>query len=291
MRVGSCQFNSFAYADDITVFSTSASGLQQLIDLCAKYAKEWRFKFGIKKTKCMMTCGEKLGGIPEWKLNGEVIETVPNVEILGMDFEKRGGCALHVSKRVDKCRRSFYSLKDIGMAYPECDARVKGCLWNTMCRPVLLYGMECYDVSEPSLSRLETSQGNLVKQSLGLCKRSRSSALLKSMKIDKIRDSLVSMSSSLIHRVFAVESPLRVLTMYYMSLFLKHGTLLSCTLMDRLVSYNLSPVKCAFTVVKPVSSSDNDGIVDSLRTLLFHENFVKPYSEEHILSVMLTRSF
>ena len=54
-----------------------------------------------------MTCGEKLGGTTEWKLNGEVMEMASNVEIFGMDIEERGECAQHVSKRVEKCRRSF----------------------------------------------------------------------------------------------------------------------------------------------------------------------------------------
>lgn len=47
--IGSSHFNSFAYADDISVFSGTATGLQVLIDKCASYASVWRFKFGVKK--------------------------------------------------------------------------------------------------------------------------------------------------------------------------------------------------------------------------------------------------
>ena len=36
-----------AYADDLTVFSSIVP------DIRADYAKQWRFKFGISKTKCM----------------------------------------------------------------------------------------------------------------------------------------------------------------------------------------------------------------------------------------------
>ena len=35
----------------------------------------------------------------------------------------------------------------------------------------------------------------------------------------------------------------------------------------------------------------HDGIVDSLRQLVYHENFVKPYSEEHILATLLVKAF
>ena len=33
------------------------------------------------------------------------------------------------------------------------------------------------------------------------------------------------------------------------------------------------------------------GIVDSLKNLIMTENFIKPYSEEHILATLLVRAF
>ena len=44
-----------AYADDITVFSTNAKDLQRLIDMCTMYSDRWRFKYGIDKSKCMIS--------------------------------------------------------------------------------------------------------------------------------------------------------------------------------------------------------------------------------------------
>ena len=45
IRVGQQLFNSFAYADDISLCSTTIVDLQSLIDICDKYAKKWRFLF------------------------------------------------------------------------------------------------------------------------------------------------------------------------------------------------------------------------------------------------------
>ena len=44
---------------------------------------------------------------------------------------------------------------------------------------------------------------------------------------------------------------------------------------------------------KPQVGNDNfnDGVVDSLRYLISQENFIKPYSNEHILGVLLTKAF
>ena len=51
VRIGSHVHDSFAYADDITVFSLTTTGLQTLLDMCAAYSEKWRFNFGILKTR------------------------------------------------------------------------------------------------------------------------------------------------------------------------------------------------------------------------------------------------
>ena len=66
VAIGDVHFNSFAYADDVTVFSSTAIGLQRLIDKCYAYSQKWRFKFGIKKTKCMSIENISFVTSPSW---------------------------------------------------------------------------------------------------------------------------------------------------------------------------------------------------------------------------------
>ncbi len=54
IRIGAKLFNSFAYADDISLVSSTVPGLQELINICTDYSSLWRFNFGINKTKCML---------------------------------------------------------------------------------------------------------------------------------------------------------------------------------------------------------------------------------------------
>ena len=51
-----------------------------------------------------------------------------------------------------------------------------------------------------------------------------------------------------------------------------------------------SPTKRAFNYqhVPKTSVTNNDGLVDSIRHLLFTDNFTKPYSHEHLLVHLLT---
>ena len=56
------------------------------------------------------------------------------------------------------------------MAYPGAHTSIKKYLWKTICLPTLLYGMECINISKNELTRLERTQGNHIKQCLGLGK-------------------------------------------------------------------------------------------------------------------------
>ena len=287
--IGTCQLNSFAYADDINLLCTTSPGLQRLINICAAYADKWRFKFGISKTKCMAIAGSRLANVPTLYLNNEPIASVSCLEILGVHYDSKN--TAQVEHRINKCKRAFYSLRDIGMAYPGCASDVKAYLWNTMCQPILIYGFDSLFISQSSIDQLETIQGNLVKQCMGLSKRSRSTNLLQALHITRVREKIRQSTASLLKRVFSVESSVKDLNAHLLSLYVTRGDLIPGTLIQRAVCMGLSPISCAFQEYKKPVFIQGCGIVDSIKHLVMHENFIKPYSEEFILSSLLTKAF
>jgi hypothetical protein len=150
--IGSFQINSFAYADDVMLLSTTVPDLQRLINICADYACYWKFRFGLSKSKCMVSGNYCFKNTPQWFLNGDKKQVVDSLEILGVTFDEVN---THMQSRISKCRRAFYSLLDVGMAYPGSCSRVKSYLWNTLCQPVLLYGSECLNISNQTLKNGE----------------------------------------------------------------------------------------------------------------------------------------
>ena len=66
LRIDDDVFYSFAYADDVNLFSLSTSELQALINICYRYSKTWRFTFGIKKTYCMTSGKNPFKTDPCW---------------------------------------------------------------------------------------------------------------------------------------------------------------------------------------------------------------------------------
>jgi len=130
----------------------------------------------------------------------------------------------------------------------------------------------------------------LIKQSLGLDKRSRSSYLLRAVNVLSVKDKLKRDCASLLRRIFAVPSPMRELSSHFISVYMCEGILYHGTLVNRIVNFGMSPVACIFNKYQ-VPPKSVCGVVDSLKVLLMNEHFIKPYSEEHILVSLLTQSF
>ena len=162
--------------------------------------------------------------------------------------------------------------------YPGATRDVQAYLYKCICHPTLTYGLECMGSTAIQMRRLESAQGKLIKQSLGLSKLFHNTALLKALNIEKIEDIVNINVLSLYNRIFKVESPSRRLMQHLLSRFICCGETVPGTLLDRVVSMGKSPSKRAFNYQHvPESSATNDGLVDSIRHLLFTDNFTKPY--------------
>ena len=227
---------------------------------------------------------------PKWRLGDKCLCNEESLNILGNVFNQGGNNASHVTNRLTKCRQSFYGLGNAGMLYPGATPGVQAYLYKCICQPTLTYGLECMGSTAIQRRRLESAQGKLIKQSLGLSKLSHNTALLKALNIEKIEDIVNRSVLSLYSRIFKVESPARRLMQHLLSRFICDGETVPGTLLYRVVSMGESPSKRAFNLNQhvPQSSATNDGLVDSIRHLLFTDNFNRPYSHEHLLVHLLT---
>ena len=181
VKIGTFRGSSFAFADDITLYSATVTGLQLLINKCASYALKWRFNFNISKSKCIIMGKNVFVTEPVWFLNNNPMEIVHTVDILGCRFNNNGTASSHVDKRLQSCRQSYYKLSSIGMSYPGLESMTKAHLWKSICCSTLTYGCDSMCLKDVDIVRLEKCQGNLIKQCVGLGKRSHHSNLLKTL--------------------------------------------------------------------------------------------------------------
>jgi hypothetical protein len=293
--IASLHVSNFAYADDVTVFSPTITGLQSLIDKCASYSNVFRFSFGIKKTRCMIVGKNHFHNEPEWTLNGTKIENASHVEILGNVFSHDLKSCMHVDKRISKCRGSYYNMSSIGMSYPGLSSDAKSYLWKYVCVPSLIYGIDAMCIDRLLLNKLESLQGCMIKQSLGLSKRSRHSAVLQALHVSPINGILKQRTLSLYQKIYNNNTVVNKLCNQFISHYMIAGQYVRNTLVGRIIDMGISPIQAAsnnFSINSSLSEAVNtDGLVDSLRFVLISEHFIKPYSDDHILASLLTKAF
>ena len=299
LKIGKTKVNGFAYADDITLLSSSITGLQRLINMCTSYADTWRFSFGAQKSKTMHIGHTKFRTQPQWYLGepSNVISSVTELNLLGVIYSSSRKYDCHVSNRVSAARRAMFRFHKVGWCYPGLSTEAKTYLWQSVGICSLTYGMDCINLTRKNLQELESAQGCLVKQSLGLSKFSHHTSLVKALNINCVRNIVFCDTASLVRRISQTDSPARDLLSFQLSNFILHGTCDSGSMVDRLRQMKVSPMalicghssKCYVTNFINSDRAVMDGLADSLRPLLLSPQYNDQNSTERNLVKLLTR--
>ena len=144
--IGNTMYNYFACADDISIFSSIASGLQKLLDICVEYSTRWRFKFNPYKSKCMIVDKSIFENEPKSYIHDIEMCNVEKLEILGNIFNVCGtGVVLVLTMLIGVLQsvRHFYSLSPVGMLYPGASPDVQSYLFKRICQPTITYKLWC----------------------------------------------------------------------------------------------------------------------------------------------------
>ena len=179
-----------------------------------------------------------------------------------------------------------------GALYPGLNCDIKTHIWNTINCPVLTYGLETIHISKTELEDLKSAQGSTIKRGLGLSKRSHYHRVLRACNITPIEEVISINTARLYHNIYQCNTPARVFQSILLSSYILTGKAEQGTLLDRVIKAGYNPLNLILNKPKFKQKSTNeDGLVDSLRQLLHHENYQKPWSQEHLLANLLTKSF
>ena len=292
VRVHNFKLNLIAYADDINLFSTTTTGLQKLINTCESYARNWRMRFNPTKTKCTRIGKPELMEPPTWQLDGQTITLSEETTILGVNLTNNLKAKSHIKNRIRACNQSVFKFTTAGLSYPGLNCEVKTHIWNTVNCPVLTYGLETLHITNSEMGDLRSAQGSIVKRGLGLSKRSHYHRVLQACNITPIEEVIAENAARLYHNIFQCDTPAKEFQCLLLSSYVLTGKAEIGTLLDRVIKAGHNPLN--LIINKPTFSrhtTNEDGLVDSLRQLLYHENYQKPGSQEHILATLLTKSF
>ena len=98
--MGNCTIIHVAYADDLTLLSSTSTGMQNLINVCEKYAVKWRFRYNPQKTHAMLvTANGKTCFVntPQLSMYNMDIAFCDDMTVLGCTFNRKGNAKTHMN--------------------------------------------------------------------------------------------------------------------------------------------------------------------------------------------------
>ena len=96
------KFDVLCYADDILLASTTATGLQCIINLCQNGA----LGSTQQKPNAQLWVSNPLIRMPTWDIDGICLEICETIDYLGTVIGNKNN-DVHTNKRIRSCRKSF----------------------------------------------------------------------------------------------------------------------------------------------------------------------------------------
>ena len=277
ISINNDSFNVFCYADDLILTSLSVTGLQELIDTASSYIIAHGLKFNASKTICTSLGAKHFETTPEWHLNGSVLREEAAVTYLGTVLSNNP--KLHFDTRIKSATRAFYGLQCAGLCAGGVAPTVSAHMFNVTIQPILTYGCTTMNFTLSSVKELDKVQAKLLKSALGLPKFCHNTPLLQALKVKKIDNLLQVQQLSLIRNALLNKSKART---FYLHMFKHRTSHTDKNLLSRCLeicnAHRVSLTRYVFDenyaskCKRQIYAVPQDGVVDSIRSLLYNYN-------------------
>ena len=148
IKIAGRNINNLRYADDTTLMAESEEQLKSLL-MKVKESEKVGLKLNIQKTKIMAS-----GPITSWEIDGETVETVSDLILLGSKITADGDCS-HEIKRCLLLGRKVMTNLDSILKNRDITLPTKVCLVKAMVFPVVMYGCESWTVKKAEHRRID----------------------------------------------------------------------------------------------------------------------------------------
>ena len=150
------------YADDLALLSHLEAHMQSKTSRLQTNASKIGLKINIKKTEVMpMNTKEP----PIIKISGENLECTSSFTYLGSIVTSDGGADKDIRSRLGKARGAFIKLGNIWKS-GSISKNTKMRLYNSCVLPVLLYGAECWRMTEKDINKLSSFHNGCLRKIL-----------------------------------------------------------------------------------------------------------------------------
>ena len=277
IRTANNTFNHVAYADDLTLFSSTAIGMQCLINMCEEYAKLWRFQYNPQKTQAAIVSKNGRSPFvvnPTLLMYQSPIKYCNDINVLGCTFGTDGSCTLNAENRLTKFSHAFHAMSHRGLTSPYLTCTTKSYLFKTGCQSVLMYALGAFHFPDKIIKMMDKAQGRTVKKMFRFPLRCHNSSLLRALGIIGVKQQIGKRTASLVSNVFKCSfNPCQLLYVHLLKQYYQ-GIMIPGTSVHRLLQYGFNPTTSMLRCAPVTDVAPMDGVADSIKFLMFLDPFL-----------------
>ena len=154
------------YADDLAIIDVTSTDTQNRLESWQKVLTDNGLKINVAKTEHLSTRETPL----PIELNGEELKNVDHFKYLGSVIDKDGTIDRDMDLRVQAAWSSWRKLT--GVLYDrKIPLRLKAKIYETIIRPALTYGSECWAMKVTNKRKIATTEMRMLRGILGVSRR------------------------------------------------------------------------------------------------------------------------
>lgn len=159
------QLEDLDYADDIALISTNHGQMQKKTDKLTEAAQRVGLNISKSKTRILKINCKKNNSIK--CQNGQDIHETNEFTYLGACVSADGGADKDIERRLCKAKTTFRKLRKV-WSYKQYSKKTKIKLFNTLVKPVILYGSETWKANAKDYEKLDSFQYQCLKRIQGI---------------------------------------------------------------------------------------------------------------------------
>ncbi|KAL9952828.1 hypothetical protein ACROYT_G040141 [Oculina patagonica] len=154
------QLEDLDFADDLAALSTNRHHLQEKTDRLNRFAKQAGLQINTSKSKVMY-----INATPDVLIttDGEPLDFVEEFTYLGSLVAKDSAARKDIKARLGKARGAFARLQPVWRS-KQYSLRTKLRLYNSIVKPVLLYGAECWRVVKSDMNKINAFHNGCLRR-------------------------------------------------------------------------------------------------------------------------------
>ena len=142
IKISRRNINNLRYADDISLMAESEEDVKTLLTRVKEESEKAGLKLNIQKTKIMTS-----SSITSWQIDGETMETVRYVILVGSKITADGDCS-HEIKRCLLLERKALTNLESTLKSRDITLLTKVHVVKAMAFPIVMYGCESWTIKK-----------------------------------------------------------------------------------------------------------------------------------------------